>query len=472
MCFTSRTKNKTDISLKDRQNEFVNDNMTVCEENCKFIFYDIELKKAECSCSIKEEIPILSEIKINTKLLISNFMDINNFGNFKLIKCFNLLIDKKNIFKNTANYLIIIILIISIVTLFIFLFMDYLKIKNTINKFFVANKTDKNNKITKNNSKSNILLNNYINKENNSNASRIKLRNKTLNKYKNKDQTRNINLNNKEQKQSKMSDGNSLNNNKKIKRKNHKYNSAKNTLNNPDKIWEKEEEKISYTDYEMNILEYEKEIKNDKRTYIQYYISLLKTNHLLFFTFFNNNDYNSKIIKIYIFSLNIAISYTLNAMFYSETIMHKIYIESGKFNFLYQIPEMIYSSLIGSILNAIIRSLGLYQNNILKIKKFKEENIENKRNKIENEIKKIKLKISSFFVISYIFIVFFWIYLGCFCAVYKNTQLHLFKEVLSSIAISFALYFFIYLIPGIFRISSLKRESRPLYKFSKILQLF
>ena len=149
LCFTSSTKNKTDISLKDRQNEFVNDNMTVCEENCKFIFYDIELKKAECSCSIKEEIPILSEIKINAKLLFSNFMDINNFGNFKLIKCFNLLLDKKNIFKNTANYLIIIILIISIVTLFIFSFRDYLKIKNTINKFFVTNITDKNNKITK-----------------------------------------------------------------------------------------------------------------------------------------------------------------------------------------------------------------------------------------------------------------------------------------------------------------------------------
>ena len=51
--------------------------MTLCEENCKFIFYDNELKKATCSCSIKEEIPILAEIKINTKIYISNFMDIN-----------------------------------------------------------------------------------------------------------------------------------------------------------------------------------------------------------------------------------------------------------------------------------------------------------------------------------------------------------------------------------------------------------
>jgi len=161
-------------------------------------------------------------------------------------------------------------------------------------------------------------------------------------------------------------------------------------------------------------------------------------------------------------------SYTLNAMFYSETLMHKIYIESGKFNFLYQIPQMIYSSLISSFLNTIIRSLGLYQKNIIKIKKFKMEKMENKKKK---ELKKIKFKVLLFFIISYIFVIFFWVYLGSFCAVYKNTQVHLLKEVLSSIAFSFILPFFIYLIPGIFRISALKKESSILYKFSKILQL-
>ena len=161
-------------------------------------------------------------------------------------------------------------------------------------------------------------------------------------------------------------------------------------------------------------------------------------------------------------------SYTLNAMFYSETIMHRIYVESGKFNFLYQIPEVVYSALIGAFLNAIIKSFGLYQNNIIKIKKSKKEDIENKK---EVELKKIKFKALFFFIISYVFIIFFWIYLGCFCAVYKNTQVHLLKEVLSSIAISFELPFFICLIPGIFRIPALKEENILLYKFSKILQI-
>ena len=68
-----------------------------------------------------------------------------------------------------------------------------------------------------------------------------------------------------------------------------------------------------------------------------------------------------------------------------------------------------------------------------------------------------------------------WVYAGCFCAVYKNTQMHLLKGVLSSFGISFVTPFFIYLIPGIFRIPSLKdkeKTKRPLlYKLSKILQM-
>ena len=39
-------------------------------------------------------------------------------------------------------------------------------------------------------------------------------------------------------------------------------------------------------------------IKIDKRTYCQYYASLLKTQHILITALFNNNDYNLGIIKI------------------------------------------------------------------------------------------------------------------------------------------------------------------------------
>ena len=51
---TAATSNKdTDITLSDRKNEFIKDNLTLCEENCQFIEYNYTNKKAKCSCDIK-----------------------------------------------------------------------------------------------------------------------------------------------------------------------------------------------------------------------------------------------------------------------------------------------------------------------------------------------------------------------------------------------------------------------------------
>ena len=155
-------------------------------------------------------------------------------------------------------------------------------------------------------------------------------------------------------------------------------------------------------------------------------------------------------------------------MFYSDETMHKIYVEKGKFDFTYQLPQMIYSFIISTILKIVLNYLGFYEGDIIEIKNSKNENDNNRK------YFAIKLKVSIFFIITYILIFFIWIYLGCFCAVYQNTQIHLFKDVLSSFALSFITPFFICLLPGLFRIPSLKSKSDRtyLYKFSKFIQLF
>ena len=229
----------------------------------------------------------------------------------------------------------------------------------------------------------------------------------------------------------------------------------------------KKEEEKSYNDMEMNILNYEEAIIHDRRSYSQYYLSLVKTKHILIFTFCQIGDYNSQIIKIYIFFLIFVINYVINAMFYSDSTMHKIYVEEGAFDFTYQLPQMFYSLLISTILKVSLKFFGLYEENIIIIKNKNNSNLI-----IQKEFNNIKMKIIIFFVISYIFIFFFWFYLGCFCAVYKNTQIHLLLSSLSSFAFSFITPFFIYFIPGIFRINSLNNKSPLLFKFSKFLQIF
>ena len=84
----------------------------------------------------------------------------------------------------------------------------------------------------------------------------------------------------------------------------------------------------------------------------------------------------------------------------------------------------------------------------------------------------IKIRFAIFFVLDLALLVFFWIYLSCFSAVYKNTQIHLIKDTLISFGTSFISPFAIYLVPGIFRIPSLKnRNRRILYGINQALQL-
>ena len=69
----------------------------------------------------------------------------------------------------------------------------------------------------------------------------------------------------------------------------------------------------------------------------------------------------------------------------------------------------------------------------------------------------------------------FWYYVGCFCAIYKNTQIHLLIDTLISFATSLSYPLGLYLVPGIFRIPSLRdgaNKREYLYNFRKIIQVF
>ena len=76
--------------------------------------------------------------------------------------------------------------------------------------------------------------------------------------------------------------------------------------------------------YELNNLIYEEALKKDKRSYFVYYISLLKTGHLIFFSFCPLKDYNSRIIKIDLFFFSLAIYFTVNALFFNDSTIHEI----------------------------------------------------------------------------------------------------------------------------------------------------
>ena len=203
-------------------------------------------------------------------------------------------------------------------------------------------------------------------------------------------------------------------------------------------------------DFEINSLEYEEAFNLDKRNYFQYYISLLKNNHPIMFSFSSYKDYNSRIIKMFLFFFSFSLDFTVNALFFSDETMHKIYQDKGEYNFLYQIPQIIYSTLISRFIDTLIKKFALSQDNIVELKQEKENN--NLDRKYFKTLRILKIKFISFFVSTFIMLSFFWYYIICFCGIYENTQTHLIKDSVISLITSLLYPFAMDLIPGIFRI--------------------
>ena len=224
---------------------------------------------------------------------------------------------------------------------------------------------------------------------------------------------------------------------------------------------------LEYKEYELNSLSFERALKLDKRNLLQYYISSIKINNLLIFSFLPVKDYNSMIIKNFLFFFFFTLNLTVNALFFNDDTMHKIYIDEGKYNFIYQIPQIIYSSLISGIINTLIKNLSLSQDNIMDLKHSRGNNLVKKHKKL---LSYLKIKFIFFFIVTALFLIFFWYYISCFCGIYINTQIHLLKDTTISFLVSLLDPFWQCLLVGIIRIYSLRNKQKYLYKLSIFIE--
>ena len=81
----------------------------------------------------------------------------------------------------------------------------------------------------------------------------------------------------------------------------------------------------------------------------------------------------------------------------------------------------------------------------------------------------MKIKFIFFFLLGFLLLFIFWYYVSCFCLIYKNTQLYTIKDAAINFGLSLLYPFGLCLLPGIFRIASLrakKKDREKMYKFS------
>ena len=72
-CYPYTTESGTDILINDRQDEYNNNNLSICENNCTFKGYESETKKSICECGIKSKQIVISEIIEQNDILYNNF---------------------------------------------------------------------------------------------------------------------------------------------------------------------------------------------------------------------------------------------------------------------------------------------------------------------------------------------------------------------------------------------------------------
>ena len=228
----------------------------------------------------------------------------------------------------------------------------------------------------------------------------------------------------------------------------------------------------NFKDFELNDLPYEKAVDHDKRSFLQFYWQLLRREHLIVSTFLAWQDNNILSIKLSKFIFSLILDFALNVLFFVDDSMHKIYLDYGKYNFIAQIPQILYSTLASEALDVFLRYLALIEKDIYNISK--EEKKKNKviaKKVIFKILKCMRIKLFFYFVVTFFLIFFFWYFVAAFCSVYKNTQSFLIKDSMISLLLSLLYPFGLYLFPTALRIISLRDKKKRLCFFYKLSDL-
>ena len=443
ICYSSTSDSGTDIILNDRKKDFVENNKTVCQEDCIFYDYNTNIKKANCSCEVKESTNSYANMNINKTKLYENigFNNDNMHGSNLGITSCNVFSSTENIESNTGFFTLLFILAIFIIIFIIFCIKGYNLLENKMDEVIY--------KKFKNHGKNKKIKSSDIKPKQKQSKGTKKSRTK-----KNKNSKKIGNSTNKIFNDNKAIGPiiqDELNNDKKIE----------DPFFKPD------------TDYEINWLPYNMAIKFDKRDNCEYYVSLIKNKQLFLFTFCTFNDYNSGIIKKFMLFLSFALHYTINALFFTDSNFHQIYEDEGNYNFEYQISYILFSAIISTfVLRMILQFLVLTDKDILEVKNQQTKILAN--NMKQKKLKYMKIKFGIFFVLNFILLGLFWYYLTCFNAIYQNTQVYLIENTFISFAFSLFYPFVINIFPTIIRMSSLHSSDKNkeyLYKVSQIIQL-
>ena len=493
ICATYTTSDGTDVLLSDRKNDYYSNNYTTCQSNCEYASFNSESKLLKCECNVVAEDIDISDLDKFSKNIYKNFYDVLKNSNYKTLKCYKLVFNSEFLKKNIGSFVVISFFVLYLCSFIIYTIKGIKSLQEEAIMTLANKFTDVNIKILeksllegkikdslKENKKivepppkklknkisdSNLIQEgkNTEKKKKNKKRKRRKARRarKSSRSYRERKRSRNeINISVANSKISEF--GTKKNMNEETEKNKITIFKSSTSMNKFNDIPNKQESNLD--DLDLNNLKYEKAVDLDKRTLFQIYWSRLKSKHMIIYTFFSWHNHNLIYIKIARFIFLICTSMAMNVIFFSDSSMHKLYIDYGVYNFLQQIPQIIYSSLVSLVIEILIGFLSFTDNNIYQIRQIEEFEPE----KIKKIFKKMKIKLIMFFVVTFLFFAFYWYLISSFCAVYTNTQVTYIKDSVSSFCLGLVYPFIIQFFFALLRIFALRDKnscSSFLYKF-------
>ena len=511
ICTQYKSKDNAEVLLDDRRNLYFIKDLSP-QSNCQYLNYSSEKKLLSFKCEIKDkEIDIENINKYSGKDNLSNFEKQLKNLNLKVLKCHKSVFSSKAI--NVGTIISTFLIVVNICFTIVFIVKEISPLRLQFAKFFFQN--------PKKNHKHDINLENntHINYPPRKARAKTHIAKKVEFKTKDEDEKhsdfkKSQELNDerekknkgeieKEEKEIKVENLDNLNqyikHRQKKKRRTTKKYSSKTTNNftrkdkksktmastrngiiettknefsdkKNDEHTKGTDKDIKLDDYELNHLAYNEALNIDQRSFCQMYLSIIKREHIIKFTFFNWNDYNLFYIKFIRFFFLLLTCISMNIFFFFDDSIHDIFVNKGKFNFIKLIPQIIYSTIIIHVSEVIVCFFTMTDKYIYQIKKSGHNEI----NKIELSkiLKCIKIKLNIFFIYIFILKAFYWYLITSFCVVYKNTQIILLLNSLFSFILYLIYPFILYALTTIFRYLGIKKSSSCLYCLGNIIPIF
>ena len=561
ICFKFKSEKGTDVTLDSRLEDYYQ-NITFCDdkESSHYLAYNYSDKDKtftyRCAFGFyknnQEQSGYLDMIDTQLKSLVSA-------SNIKVINCYKKFLNIKDIIKNYGGMICILVLLIQIICFLIFCFcgikpieekLDNLwilgtsilkrlsifvrttegeKLKDgqpkklfnlwgTIRKIIQKKKLERE-KLAKENSQTNLVINKNNNNNINNNNNPPKKR-KSLQSHKlDQDGQNNLiitdvdnndivndNNNNKKRKSMQSKKGliketkdndlnnsdidiNKVNNDKNAHKKDKKQKSVRfdpKTADNTKKKEDKEKKEkdgdtdsdkksqktqiYEYENDELNELPLKKAIKYDKRGFCKYYWNILMFSHIILNVFFRHNDYNLFTVKLGLLFMTFPINLTFNIFFYTNKAIKVSYTNAldDISGFWKSIANSVYSSLLSSTLLILLKFICLTHNSVRQLRKFRD--LTAAKTKSVCVLRCIKVRVVIYYILSFAFLIIFGYYILCFCAVFENTQIQLVKSTFTSWLISLIYPLIICLITSIFRALAFKCKNRILYAIKQMMQ--